>query len=95
MEYYAPFKKRCRALHYILHSGIQDSFLGKKKKKGASWRKVCIIYCYSSKKSGKEITVSQKVGKKKKSCLEWSGGKGEEEKENSEHIFPYIFDTNM
>lgn len=66
-----------------------------KKKKGASWRKVCIIYWYSSKKSGKEITVSQKVGKKKKSCLEWSGGKGEEEKENSEHIFPYIFDTNM
>ena len=53
MEYYAPFKKRCRALHYILHSGIQDSFLGKKKKKGASWRKVCIIYWYSSKKSGK------------------------------------------
>ena len=33
MEYYAPFKKRCRALHYILHSGIKYRFLGKKKKK--------------------------------------------------------------
>lgn len=82
MEYYAPFKKRCRALHYILHSGIQDSFLGKKKKKGASWRKVCIIYWYSSKKSGKEITVSQKVGKKKKKLprVEWrERGGGERE----------------
>lgn len=81
MEYYAPFKKRCRALHYILHSGIQDSFLGKKKK-GASWRKVCIIYWYSSKKSGKEITVSQKVGKKKKKLprVEWrERGGGERE----------------
>ena len=58
MEYFAPLKKKCRPLYFILHSGIQDSYLGlKKKKKKTSWRKVCMIYWYSSKKSGKEITV--------------------------------------
>ena len=33
MEYFAPLKKKkCRPLHFILHSGIQDRYLGLKKK---------------------------------------------------------------